>query len=74
MKGRNIKIKGHSLKRVDPNGPHYPYRWECHCGAWGTVFGSTSDKARSAQRRDAHDDHKIEVLRSQGKWEEEENA
>jgi len=69
MKGRNIKIPGHAMKPSDPNNR---YRWECYCGAWGTVLCGLGTKVREHGRRNEHDAHKIEVLRAQGKLDEEE--
>jgi hypothetical protein len=67
MKGRNIKIAGHALKKSDPINRN---KWECYCGAWGMVYG-LSPKGRENGRRQAHDAHKIAVLQSQGKLEED---
>jgi len=68
MSGLNIKVPGHALKPSDPTNR---YKWECYCGAWGTVLGGLSVKGREHGRRNEHDQHKINVLRRQGKWEEE---
>jgi len=69
--GRNIKIPGHALKPMDPNNR---YKWECYCGASGTILAGLSAGARERGRRIEHDNHKENVLRSQGKWEENEDA
>lgn len=68
MKGRNIKVIGHALK---PSNPNNRYRWECYCGANGSILCGITAKGRENSRRNEHDNHKIEVLRSQGKLEEE---
>lgn len=65
MTARNIRVDGHALKKPDPNNR---YRWECHCGASGTALGNLTP---TEGRRHEHDEHKIAVLRAQGKLEEE---
>lgn len=68
MSGRNIKVKGHAMVKPDPECPG---RWECMCGAWAKVLPPYRPGQTQAQlRRDGHDEHKISVLRSQGKLEE----
>ncbi len=68
MSGRNIKVPGHALKPRDPNNH---YRWECYCGASGTVLCGPSQAVREHGRRNEHDAHKIEVLRSRGELEDD---
>ena len=68
VRGRNIKIPGHALKPIDPTNR---YRWECYCGASGTILCGSSAGARERGRRNEHDAHKIEVLRKRGELEEE---
>lgn len=70
MTGRNIKVPGHALKPSDPTNR---YKWECYCGAWGTVIAGLRPKSREQARRNEHDAHKYEVLRAQGKLEEEDD-
>jgi hypothetical protein len=67
MTGRNIKVPGHALKPLDPNNR---YRWECYCGASGTILAGLTATAREHGRRNEHDEHKIEVLRSRGEWDD----
>lgn len=68
MTGRNIKVPGHALKPMDSK---HPYKWECYCGASGNILAGLTATAREHGRRNEHDDHKIEVLRSRGELEEE---
>ena len=67
MTGRNIKIKGHALRKYDRD---HPYKWWCYCGAWGEIFPKTGQTLREATR-DGHDEHKENVLRKRGEWEED---
>ncbi len=69
MSGRNIKVIGHALK---PSNPMNRSRWECYCGANGVVLTCFKPASRERARRQEHDAHKIEVLRRQGKLEDEE--
>ena len=67
MTGRNIKVIGHALKPVDPNNR---YRWECYCGASGSILCGPSAAMRERGRRIEHDNHKKNILRKRGEWEE----
>ena len=67
MTGRNIKVPGHALKPADPTDR---YKWECYCGASGRTLGGLTATAREHGRRNEHDEHKINVLRSRGELEE----
>lgn len=62
----SVKIKGHALKPVNPRNI---YRWECYCGAWGTCMPMPTAMGRANARRNEHNEHKVNVLREQGKWE-----
>jgi hypothetical protein len=66
-KGKNIKVPGHAMRRPNPDNP---YRAECYCGAWARVIPERG-KTAPQLRKDWHDSHKIEVLRKQGKLEED---
>ncbi len=68
MKGRNIKVHGHALKPKDPSNP---LKWVCSCGAWGIAIDDKRDYNPTQFRRDEHDNHKIAVLKSRCKWEED---
>jgi hypothetical protein len=75
MKARFI-VSGHSLlnpqivKDLMP-GVYKPHRAVCSCGAWSDVIAMPNATARAKAQRNWHDEHKIEVLRKQGKLEEE---
>ncbi len=43
----------------------------CSCGAWADIIPCSSANGQNKARRNWHDQHKIEVLRSQGKLEED---
>ena len=63
-----LKVHGHALKPMDTAKP---YQWECNCGANGAILAGPSAGARERGRKMEHDDHKIEVLRRQGKLEDD---
>ena len=67
MKGRNIHVKGHALVKVDKNDSR---KAACSCGAWERSYTFLSPAWRTIWRRTWHDEHKIEVLRAQGKLED----
>jgi hypothetical protein len=75
MKPRFV-VSGHSLlmpsvaKKVKPD-LFKPHRAFCSCGAWADVVTVPSAGGRRKAQQNWHDEHKIEVLRSQGKLEEE---
>jgi len=64
-----MKIRGHALQPASPNNP---YQWQCSCGAHGFILAGVSAGSRARARRNEHDEHKVEVLRAQGKLEDEE--
>jgi hypothetical protein len=43
----------------------------CSCGAWETIIAVPSATGQNQARRNWHDQHKIEVLRSRGELEED---
>jgi hypothetical protein len=43
----------------------------CSCGAWANIISVPSASGQNKARRNWHDNHKIEVLRSRGELEEE---
>ena len=66
-------VTGHSFVKPEWAKERWPDKYQpcrafCSCGAWGTIFGPFTIGARNW-----HDEHKIEVLRSRGELEEDDD-
>jgi hypothetical protein len=66
----SVKIKGHRLLPADPQQPR---RATCGCGAWCNLITGVGSALILKARSDWHLEHKLNVLHSQGKLDEEED-
>lgn len=64
----SIKIHGHRLLDATADKPYFA---QCSCGASAPVIATPTSFGRRNARRNWHDEHKIAVLRSEGKLEED---